>query len=124
MKNGVYKDYFNNGQLSTLGYYKNDMLDGLSIRYYDNGTVRAVVEGYRLGKLYGLIKQYWPNGNLRILETYNHGLYQGDFIQYYENGNIRSKAMFNNDKLVGTVKNYDLNGKFVSESMVHKIYLH
>ena len=53
--------------------YKSDQLNGQSINYYKNGTISAI--GYfKDGKRHGSMKYYSPDGHLENEKVYNNGI--------------------------------------------------
>jgi antitoxin component YwqK of YwqJK toxin-antitoxin module len=66
-KNGVFKQFFENGKLQLLRTYKDDVLDGKSIEYYPNGKLKEEV-AYQQGKALHL-RLYDEQGKL-ILSKY------------------------------------------------------
>ena len=63
MSHGLYRDYYENGQIRTDAIYKNGALDGLYTFYHENGEIYVQVN-YNKGDLDGLITFYDPNGKL------------------------------------------------------------
>lgn len=50
LKSGLYKEYFENGNLAYIAEYKDGLLDGDTFRYYKNGRT-AIKENYQNGRL-------------------------------------------------------------------------
>ncbi|WP_338936104.1 toxin-antitoxin system YwqK family antitoxin [Fusobacterium polymorphum] len=78
---------FPNKLLKTYYMYdKNEVLNGDSIKYYEEGNIESIV-------------------------PYKNNLVEGLVIRYYENGNIKEEVNYKNDKMNGEAKSYDENGK-------------
>ena len=78
---------FPNKLLKTYYMYdKNEVLNGDSIKYYEEGNIQSIV-------------------------PYKNNLVEGLIIRYYENGNIKEEVNYKNDKMNGEAKSYDENGK-------------
>ncbi len=78
---------FPNKLLKTYYMYdKNEVLNGDSIKYYEEGNIQSIV-------------------------PYKNNLVEGLVIRYYENGNIKEEVNYKNDKMNGEAKSYDENGK-------------
>ena len=72
MNHGIYKDYYENGQIRTDATYKNGALDGSYTFYHENGEIYVQVN-YRKGDLDGLITFYKPNGKVLEKVVYKDG---------------------------------------------------
>lgn len=66
-KNGVFKQFYENGKLQQLRTYKDDVLDGKSLEYYPNGKLKEELV-YEQGKAVHL-RLYDEQGKL-ILSKY------------------------------------------------------
>ena len=72
MNHGIYRDYYENGQIRTDATYKNGALDGSYIFYHENGEIYVQVD-YKKGDLDGLITFYKPNGKVLEKVLYKDG---------------------------------------------------
>ena len=72
MNHGIYRDYYENGQIRTDATYKNGALDGSYIFYHENGEIYVQVD-YKKGDLDGLITFYKPNGKVLKKVLYKDG---------------------------------------------------
>ena len=72
MNHGIYRDYYENGQIRTDATYKNGALDGSYTFYHENGEIYVQVN-YRKGDLDGLITFYKPNGKVLEKVVYKDG---------------------------------------------------
>ncbi len=58
----------------------------------------------------GLIKEYYPNGNVKSEINFDNNIRQGEAKFYYDNGNIKEILNYDNGKVDGLVKAYNENG--------------
>ena len=72
MNHGIYKDYYENGQIRTDANYHNGELDGSYTAYHKNGQIYVQVN-YRKGDLDGLVIFYEPDGTIIEETTYKNG---------------------------------------------------
>ena len=72
MNHGIYRDYYENGQIRTDANYYNGKLDGPYIFYHDNGEIYVKVN-YKKGDLDGLVTFYKPNGKVLEKIMYENG---------------------------------------------------
>ena len=116
VKNGVHKEFFNNGNIKIDGQYINGDKSGLWIEYFrEGGTMRmfyakenrkdgSISEWYKNGekKLHGKYFQgrkqglwtaWYPNGVKESVITYNQGEQEGVFSYFYDNGNKKSEGI-------------------------------
>lgn len=63
-KNGLFKQFFENGKLQLLRTYKDDVLDGKSLEYYPNGKLKEELV-YEQGKVIHL-RLYNEQGKLML----------------------------------------------------------
>jgi len=75
LKTGMWEDYWDNGQLSNKGPYKNGKADGIWEYYYENGQLN----------IKGLYKNYLRDG---IWEFYD------------EDGSLREKSLYDNGNMI------------------------
>jgi antitoxin component YwqK of YwqJK toxin-antitoxin module/tetratricopeptide (TPR) repeat protein len=89
-RNGPYKAYHENGNLSQQGINRNGKQDSLWTYYFENGKVSKTIE-FRNGEINGFIKAY------------------------YDNGNMEYEALYKDDEKHGTSKFYGPNGEFAAQ---------
>lgn len=67
------------------------------------------------GKIEGVYKKYYKNGNINVEWNYINGLRNGMSKKYYINGHLNWKCNYSNDKMNGIYKVYDTNGILMDE---------
>ena len=70
-------------------YYKNGDLDGLAIRWHENGNKKSEVH-YKNGELEGFGTIWYENGNMKVAEFYIDGEREGWQVTWDERGNKKS----------------------------------
>ena len=91
IKNGLVREYHENGIIKHEAFYINDKVDGKSLHWYDNGQLKNE-HYYNKGRRTGTWKDYFPSGNIQFVQPFDDkGSYNGDIISYYDNGRIRIK---------------------------------
>jgi len=93
-KDGVWEEYYKNGQLSRKGDYINGKKDGPWDEYHENGQLMSRIN-YKEGKENGVIKVYHENGQLIMRGFLEDGIQIREWKYYDKNG-----------ELIGT-ENYD-----------------
>ena len=127
-----YKEYFDNGKVKTVGFYKNKKASGNWTTYDSTGDTLSVVF-YKRGKATGPFIKFIIGKNLRSkFESSNHtsnnysdwrderqkmvgfyrkGVVNGKFILYYQNGNIKQTGNYKKGVKNGKFIEYHDNGK-------------
>jgi|TARA_B110000902_G_scaffold125559_1_gene146538 antitoxin component YwqK of YwqJK toxin-antitoxin module len=107
---GIVVDYYENGQLSSKGNYKDGKKDGLWEYFDENGQLRFK-SNYKDGKEDGLQESYYENGQLWTKVNGKDGKEDGLYEKYHENGQLRIKGNLKDGKLDGLTERYDENGQ-------------
>ena len=100
---------------------------GIWEQYYDNGDL-SVKGGYINGEMDGYWEFYWENGKISSKGSFINGDRDGIWESYY-NGKLKSKGNYNNDKKEGIWEKYsntgELEGKYLYEDgkLIKKIPL-
>ena len=98
IKEGLYVEYYKNGQVELLGKYNDGNMNGEFEKYYENGQLESR-ENYKNGIKEGLYVEYYKNGQVELLGKYSDGNMNGVFEKYYENGQLESRISYKNDRL-------------------------
>lgn len=110
LKEGLYKEYHQNGQLKFQGAYKNGRDEGKHTRWYESG--RLLSEGTMAGGLAeGTVTVYHEGGQKKSQSTAKGGLREGEMMEYYEDGKKKSRTTFKSGKKVGEVILFDAQEK-------------
>lgn len=134
MKQGFWKATFDNGKLKYKGYFKNGKPLGFFVRYYEDGTRKAVMnyleDGHTVdvslyyqddslaakGKYVDMKKEgawlYYSfyNHALTCRESYSNGKKNGLSVKYYPSQVISEELEYHNDLKDGEWKQYYENG--------------
>ena len=117
-KQGVWRYYYETGELEKEIHYKDDMKYGKEIRYFPSGAVNLEMEytGDTLGTyLTGSYKHYYENGQLVEEWNYKDGVPDGKFSLYYQNGQKQQEGQIYNGLKSGIWRYYDEQGNLVKE---------
>lgn len=80
--------------------------DGIFKEFAEDGTLKA--QGiYKAGKLHGLYKELHPNGKLKLKGMYKKGVLSGKYSEHDEKGVSTLTALYRNGKLHGARKRLD-----------------
>ncbi len=108
-RTGVYKYYYDNGQLENTGYLENGLKTGEWKMYYDNGKLKNTRQ-YTNDKYNGKYIDYYKNEQIEEKGNYNNGIKDGIWISNYENGKLREATPYKNGKIHGVRSTYNEEG--------------
>jgi antitoxin component YwqK of YwqJK toxin-antitoxin module len=108
LKQGKWVELSGDG-VKSITHYKDDMLHGLVVKYWDNGNLKSEAE-YRNDILHGFYRDFYRSGSKNRQGNYQRGLRNGIFTKYWENVNIRTTVIFENDLEHGDMLEYYKNG--------------
>ena len=127
-KDGTYKKYHDNGQLKTLGQYKNKKRIGKWKSFYETGELSSIYS-YTNGELNKISKSFYKDSSLKS-ETkkiddhfINSGYYKsgkllyervlknGYYKEYLENGALKIESNYLDNQLSGIWKRFFSTGE-------------
>ncbi|MGW8314483.1 MAG: toxin-antitoxin system YwqK family antitoxin [Bacteroidales bacterium] len=98
--------YYENGKIAAEGWYVNREKDSVWTYYSEyDGTVR-IREPYRQGKLHGVVRSYFPSGEISEEMAWEDHRKEGDWKQYYSDGALRLEGGHEDNKLSGPYSVY------------------
>jgi len=113
IKSTLIKSMKDNASFSPISYVNYDLDTSYSIGKVDfpNKLLKTYYMYNKKGVLNGDSIKYYEEGNIQSIVPYKNNLVEGLVITYYENGNIKEEVHYKNDKMNGEAKSYDENGK-------------
>ena len=113
IKSTLIKSMKDNASFSPISYVNYDLDTSYSIGKVDfpNKLLKTYYMYNKKGVLNGDSIKYYEEGNIQSIVPYKNNLVEGLIIRYYENGNIKEEVNYKNDKMNGEAKSYDENGK-------------
>lgn len=88
-------------------YYKEEIRHGIYKGYYENGQLKEKID-YKYGDPNGEFSSYYKNGNKRDSGTITKNGYEGDINEYYEDGNIKKTTTYLNGKKIEEIEYDDI----------------
>ncbi|HRG00117.1 MAG: hypothetical protein U0W65_08835 [Bacteroidia bacterium] len=116
LKQGIWKEFWPNGDLRSEVFYKNNKKQGLEILWFDEPDCVELEAYYKDGVLDGPSIYYSKKCKKEFFETYRNGLKDGLELEYYSNGRVKAEGKFKKGNLDGYYKVFDKNGSFSFES--------
>ncbi|MCQ2973660.1 MAG: hypothetical protein MJ211_02475 [Bacteroidales bacterium] len=138
-KQGVWTEYYRNGNMKSSITYKDNNQDGYVKLYYEDGTlseegiwkINKWVGEYKYfrpsgqiayewefdeeGRRTGEQKYYYESGKLRISGYWENGKESGNQLEYYDSGRLRSESQWKDGITDGLMKEYYENGNLHAE---------
>jgi hypothetical protein len=116
LKQGVWKEFWSNGDLKSEVSFKNNKKQGLEINWFDDLDCVEHESYYKDGVLDGPSIYYSRKCKKDFFETFKNGIKEGLELSYYPNGNIKAEGNYKKGNLNGYYRVYDKKGKFSFES--------
>ena len=107
--------YDDNGKKLSEGKEVNRLREGEWKFYHPGKEAVLSVEQYSKGKLTGIRKTYFPNGNIAEEAEYKDGMKNGIYKKYTEKGVILEESVYKNDELHGMATYRNSEGEVVSK---------
>ncbi len=115
MLDGKYISYYENGNLKSEGYYRNNKPTGYWNYYYENGKLK--MRGQLKGKsTHGVWQYYYENGQLSMEGEIHNGKREGIWKFYFESGPLKSKGEFINGEKTGIWNHYYEDGTLKAQA--------
>jgi antitoxin component YwqK of YwqJK toxin-antitoxin module len=116
LKQGLWLEFWQNGDLKSETYYKDNKKNGLEIIWYSSPDCVEQEAYYKNDKLDGTITHYSRKCRKDFVETYQNGVKEGIETEYYNNGVKKAEGYYKKGMLDGYYKVYDKKGRFSFES--------
>ena len=116
LKQGIWKEFWGNGDLKSEVSFKNNKKQGLEINWFDEPDCVELEAYYKDGMLDGPSIFYTKKCKKDLFQTFKNGLKEGLELEYYPNGHIKAEGNYKKGNLNGYYRVYDKNGVFSFES--------
>ena len=114
-KHGLYESWHRNGNPKYKCTYTNGVLNGLYTNWWSNG--QRWEEYYcKDGRRYGQYRSWYYNGEPNVYCAYNeNGNYDGPYMSWYNNGKTEKKCIYDDGVRNGRYIKKDYNGRLELE---------
>ncbi|HOH84585.1 MAG TPA: hypothetical protein PLI16_08230, partial [Bacteroidales bacterium] len=113
---GLWRTYFEDGQIQSAITYKDGMAEGLAFFYYDNEKQTTRVElTFGEDKVVGVYREFYENGNRKAMLNFNEGQPDGVAEFYYDSGVIKIAGRYKSGAKEGKWKHYNETGELISK---------
>lgn len=93
-KQGVWKEFYPEGQLKSQGEYLNSKPISEWVFYHENGKIEQKGIYDKKGKAQGTWKWFYESGNLLLEQSYRNGNVDGLHIEYSDSGSVITKGEY------------------------------
>jgi len=94
-KEGKHIEYYDNGSIKEIGFYKEWKRDSVWTYWYENGNMDSKIS-WRNGKLNGTISHWHENGVKSDSGFYKGGEEHGQYLQWHKNGKQSMVLLYDN----------------------------
>lgn len=98
IKDGIYREYYDSGNLKTEKTMINTKADGTLKAFYPTGVLQTEAF-YLQGKLSGLVRIYNENAKLLFEQNFKDGIPNGWFREFDEGGGVKSEFFYTDGHL-------------------------
>jgi TonB family protein len=106
-KESFWRSYSDKGQLVDSAFYKNGFIQGISLRWYEDGKIQDSLVFETEGK--GVCHGYWQDGSPRQSGPFVSGVKQGRWTYFYPGGPKCQEVQYQADSAISFTC-YDLQG--------------
>lgn len=82
--------------------------------YFEDGNPKREIE-YHMGMFSGIVKSWYPNGQISASSMYSMGIVHGESIRWHENGKKKSEGLTLNGKPSGLWRYWKEDGTILME---------
>lgn len=143
-KQGLWKEYYRNGNLKSEIMYLNNVPSGAARLYYENGNpseqgtwnsfgwIGEYKMFYRSGRIArelnydentlrsGMQKYYSESGHITMSGYWENGMAKGLVTEYYDSGRLRTESQWMAGRMNGLTKEYYESGSLKAEIVYNK----
>jgi hypothetical protein len=119
--NGIWRSYYENGNLKSSVNYKDGKVDGIAFFYYnDNKETPSAEVVFVQDRVHGTYKEYFQNGVQKAMLTFEKGKLNGDSEFYYPTGKLKMSGKFKDDEKKGKWLFYDEKGELINKERMKR----
>jgi len=114
--NGVWRTYYESGNLKSAVNYLNGTLNGISYFYFDDEVNTVATEiNFENDVIIDSYKEFYDNGAQKAVLTYKDAKANGKAEFYYKTGKLKIEGEYKDGIKDGKWKYYDINGDLISK---------
>ncbi len=94
LRQGLWKEYYDTGELRSEGHYKNSIMTGTWNFYFTDKKVEITGKYNSKGQKTGSWIWYYPNRQELMVENWAKGELDGEYFEYDENGTVITSGTY------------------------------
>lgn len=98
IKNGLSHKYYSNGTITEKIEWKNNIKNGVWEQYYQDNSIRLKGK-FMDGKLSGDYTVYYPNGHVQVSGSYHQDMRHGKWIFYDKDDSVKLKLDYHYNRI-------------------------
>lgn len=114
LRMGIYKSYYENGEVFEESTYLNDTLTGVRKLFHPNGVL-MIEEHYQKGQFEGEYRSWYDDGTPESEGQYAGNAMSGLWKRYYRTGQIHQELTFSDNLENGPFRTWHPNGNLMEE---------
>jgi len=119
--NGLWRTYYENGNLKNTVIYKDGKVDGIAYFFYnDNNETKQAEVLYKSDIIQGVYQEFYQNGAQKAKLNYEDGKLEGDAEFYYPTGRIKIEGKYKENEKKGKWIFYSENGEILNKEKMKK----
>lgn len=119
--NGLWRSYYENGNLKSSVNYKDGKVDGIAYFYYNDGKETPMAEVIFVQDIInGVYQEFFQNGAQKAKLNYEDGKLNGDAEFYYPTGRLKIEGKYKDDEKKGKWLFYNENGQLINKEKAKK----
>ncbi len=118
LKQGIWRTFWNNGDLRSETFYIDGKKNGLELIFYDKPDCPEQEAYYKNDTLNGWLIRYSKRCKKQFEEQYMNGVKEGWEYEYYDNGIKKAEGFYKKGFLDGFYKVYNNHGHFAYETRI------
>jgi antitoxin component YwqK of YwqJK toxin-antitoxin module len=119
--NGLWRSFYDNGNLKSAINYKDGKVDGIAFFYYnDNHETPMAQVIFNQDVITGVYQEFFQNGAQKAKLNYKDGKLNGDAEFYYPTGRIKIKGEYKDDEKRGKWLFYNENGDVINKEKMKR----
>ena len=113
-KHGEYISFWENGEMSSRGFFNDGKMDSLWNFWDSNGNIEGI-SNWSKDLKHGKWTAFYNSGQIKQESIFKEGNLEGFQFEYHQNGSKALHAEWANGKRCGTWQYWDKNGTLVIE---------
>lgn len=109
-RNGLFRQYYDNGKIQEETFYKDNMKHGMS-RWNNKAGQRIAEYNYENGNFSGIQRTYFENDTLQSEVNYVDNVLSGESKEFFRNGNLKLSGIYREGLKDGSWTEFNELGK-------------